>query len=258
MCSKKIKDCSEIELDKVIIPAVTDAFNFTGKKNDQNLSDQLKFIYKNLPNELKSELPFMRINEIPIAIKKLIYKEFGDYYGINVAEIVRACKMHFESDIRVNTAKSIIQPIEPPKQIPTQEQQFYLFKNNCILAFEKFKTGGNFENMAVSCYDFFDKLHLIIFSNKEKFEFMETAAKSILSDNFLKMSIIFDDYKRRPYQRVNEAINKWLNDNVPVPEDVKILIIMKSKFITLKAFFEIMKDAEFSLSDLIDNKNNFL
>lgn len=258
--SKKIIDCTVKELDNVIAPAVGKSFVFVGKKIDAASNENLIVIYQALPGELRRLLPAMRINEIPIAINRGIYKEFGDYYGLNVAELVRFCKSHYESESRINTVKSFIKPADMPQLPPSLESQFYTAKNNTITAFTKNQVGGNFETMAASCYDFINKLGLIIFSTKEKYDIMKEAAGKLISDTNLKLSITVEDYNRRPHKAFISEIENWLNDGHPTVEYKEISketyakIIAKSKFLTLKAFFHEVQESELDISVLIDSK----
>lgn len=252
--SKKLIDCTLLEIEKVVIPGVSGAFALTGKKNDAVLSDNLKVIYNTLPTELKKDLPNMRLNEIAIAIKKTIYGEFGEYYGINTAELVRLCKAHYDSEARINTVKSILKPEDKPTLPPSLETQFFTAKNNTVTAYTKNQVGGNFETMAASCYDFVNKLRLIIFSKKEKYHFMKEAASKLISETNLKLSVIPEDYNRRPLKAFIAEIENWLNEDKIPTELTYAKIIAKSKFLTLKAFFHEIQESELDISLIIDNK----
>lgn len=256
MLSKKIIDATKKELDNVIAPAVGKAFVFIGKKIDSASNDNLIVIYNSLPIELKRLLPHMRIQEIPIAINRGIYKEFGDYYGLNMAEIVRFCKAHYESEIRINTVKSILKPVQTPPAAPSLESQFYTAKNNTITAYTKNQVGGNFETMGPSCYDFVNKLGLIIFSTKEKYDLMKEAAGKLISETNLKLSLITEDYNRRPLKTFIIEIENWLNEDKQPTDLTYAKIIAKSKFLTLKAFFHEIQESELNLSVLIDSKKD--
>lgn len=256
LLSKKIIDCNEHELSKIIIPAVSEAFFYTGKRDSKTLSLELEFIYDNLPGELKKFLPALRINEISIAIKRGILKEFGEYFGLNVAELVRFCKAHYDSEIRQNTVKLIIKPQDLPTLPPSLDQQFYTAKNNTIAAYTKNQVGGQFETMAVSCYDFLNKLGLIIFSTKEKYDIMKVAAGKLIAETNLKLSVIPEDYHRRPLKAFISEIENWLNEDQVPSLLTYSKIIAKSKFLTLKAFFHELNESELNLSDLIDNKKD--
>jgi len=255
--SKKIFDSTPFELDKIVTASVAQIFAYVGKKNDPGVSDLLNVIYTILPGELRREVPAMRLNEIPLAFKKGTLKEFGEYYGLNVAELVRFCKSHYESENRTNTVKSILKPSETPKPAPSLESQFFTAKNNVITAFTKNQVGGNYETMAASCYDFINKLGLIIFSTKEKYDIMKEAAGKLISETNLKLSVIPEDYNRRPLKAFISEIENWLNEDQQPTDITYAKIIAKSKFLTLKAFFHEVQESELSLNDLIDNKKDF-
>lgn len=253
LSSKKIDECDQEDIDRIIIKSVLEAFAFVGKKIDEPAKSEAKFITSALPGQLRSIVPKMRINEIPIAITRGIFKEFGEYYGINVAELVRFCKSHYESDLRSNTAKSFLKPNESPKLAPSLETQFYLYKNNLIDAFTKHNDGGLYESNAPALYDFCDKLGLIIFSTSEKWEIMKDAVKEILRENELKLFTTLEDFHRRSLIRIKENIERPFNE---LEKDLKIILVNKSKKLTLDAFFHEIIMSEFNISDIVDAKKN--
>lgn len=252
--TKKISDCSPRELDTNLIPAVTNAFKFIGKRDSESLSGELKFIYDNLPGELRTLVPAMRSGEISISIKRGLLKEFGEYYGINVAEILRFCKTHYESIERSNAAKVILKPIDTAKMPPSKESIFYLYKNNLIEACAKHFAGNNIEVNGPALYDFCNKLGLIIFSTKEKYDIMQDAAHALIKDQHNILFVTVEDYKRKPHKRIIELLTNSLEQNKPLPDEVKTLLIAKSKYLTLKAFFNDIEMNDLSLTQLIDSK----
>lgn len=254
--TKKLCDCSDNEIDRAIIPAVSEAFFYIGKRDTPSISGDLKFIYDNLPGELKRILPALRLGEIPIAFKRGLLKEFGEYFGLNVAELLRFCKSHYESEQRINAAKTILKPIQAPQLAPSKESLFYLYKNNLLDAFEKNKVGGNYESNGPGLYDFCNKLGLIIFSTKEKYDIMQDAAHAVIKDQHMALIVIVEDFKRRPLQKIIDVISEHLNNAGPLTEGIKPLIISKSKFLTLKAFFSDIDMSELNLSEIVDNKKD--
>lgn len=243
-------------MDLHIIPVVTQAFNFIGKRDSLTLSAELKFIYDNLPAELRLLLPGMRVGEIPIALKRGLLKEFGEYFGLNVAEILRFCKAHYESIERANAAKQILKPEKENTPVPSKESIYYLYKNNLIEAYAKYLNGHSIEVNGPSLYDFCNKLKLIIFSTKEKYDIMQEAAHALIKDQHNILFVTVEDYKRKPFKHIIELLTASIEENKPVPEDIKNMLIMKSKYLTLKAFFNDVEMSDLSLSDLIDNKKD--
>ncbi len=254
--TKKICDCSPRELDIQLAPAINQAFKFIGKRDSESLQSEIKFIFDNLPAELRNVVPGMRSGEISIAIKRGLLKEFGDYFGLNVAEILRFCKSHYDSNERAQAAKSTLKTVEPTKPAPSKESLFLLYKFNLLDAYAKNLAGHSIEVNGPSLYDFCNKLQLIIFSTKEKYDIMQDAAQAIIKDQHNILFVTVEDYKRKPYKRIIEILTESINDNKPVPEDVKNMLIMKRKFLTLKAFFNEVAINELILSELVDSKKD--
>lgn len=256
LSSKKIDECSGPEIDEIIIKSVLECFAFVGKKIDPAAKNEAKFISNALPGQLIAWVPKMRINEIPIAFMRGIYKEFGEYYGINVAELIRFCKSHYESDLRSNTAKSFLKPIETPQLMPSQETIFKLFKNNLLDAYSKHLNGGKYEANAPALYDFCNKLGLIIFSTAEKRDIMNDASKEIIRETELKLFVTVEDFHRKPLLRIKENITMPFEQ---LDKDLKIILINKSKKLTLSALFNEIHISEFDLAEIVENKKeNFL
>lgn len=254
--SKKIFDVAPLELVDMVAISVARAFADTGKRIDQNLNEQLDYIVQTLPGNLKRLLPSLRIKEIPIAIERGICKEFGEYFGINVAELFRFCKSHYESDIRANTAKKVLKPIPLPANIPSLESQFYTAKGNCVEALTRLQEKKDFERMAPACYDFLNKLKLIIFTIAEKYEFKKDASIMIATEHKTKLAVIAEDYKRRPITKIINEIEAGIECGKPISEEVNGMILLKAKTLTLKAFFNEIIESELNLSTLIDNKKD--
>jgi len=254
--SKKIRDCSLREIDEVCIPLVAKVFFNMGRKDKTDTSKELEWIYANLNIELQDKVPDMRIGEISYAFDRGVNREFGDFYGLNVNEFVRFCRAHYDSPQRAQAAQVVMKPVEPPKAPPSTEQIFYMYKNNLLDAFEKNKVGGRFEVSGPGLYDFCNKLGLIIFTTKEKYDILAEAGLKVISDQHLKLATTVEDYHRRPLKRIVECIQASLNEEKPLPEDVKGIVIAKSKFLTLKAFFQEVEMSELDLSELVDNKKD--
>lgn len=254
LSSKKIGECSLKEIEAVIIPAVSEAFFYTGKRETSSLSGDLEFIYDHLPAELISGLPIMRIGEIPIAFKRGLLKEFGDYFGLNVIEFVRFCHAHYDSELRNNSVRATLKPVIIADNVPSIEQQFYLFKNLSIDSFEKNNEGKIWESSSSTIYNFLNKIGLIIFSPMEKRTIMKDAAARIIGDENLLLFKIVENFHRKPHLAVIESMEKFIKEDLKPAGDYYISLVNKSKFMTLKAFFIDIIDNEFNLNDLIDNK----
>lgn len=254
--SKKIIDCTDKEIDTVIIPAVSEGFFKIGKRDNSGLSAELKFIYDNLGRELKMLVPGLHVKEIPIAINRLIIRDFGDYFGLNVAEICRACKTHFESEIRSNSVKVLFKEPDQPTITPNIDQQFYTAKNLASDAYTRFENKKDFELLARVVYDFLNKLELIIFTSAEKYDFMKQGSIMVVTEQNTKLSKITENFNRRPHIRIIKLIKNALDTGEPVPDDVKNLILIKAKYLTLKAFFNEITNNELKLTDLIESKKS--
>lgn len=257
MQSKKLFDCSDEEIKNVLSAAFTIAFADTSKKVDQHLSDELGYLLDRLPARLKRLFPSVRLNELPIAIENGTCKEYGEYYGLNVAEIVRFVRAYTESTARVNTAKVFLKPVEEEKPAPPADKIFNLYKHNLIEAFEKMKVGGSFEVNGPGLYDFCDAIKIVSFTTAEKYDILAEAAQAVIRDQQLKLSVLVEDFQRKPHKRIIEAINESVEHQKPLPNDVATLVIMKSKYLSLKAYLQSVEVDEINLAELVENKKDF-
>lgn len=254
--SKKISEANQIDFDKVIVPAVSKIFALAGKRDDKNLSDQLNLIYSELPGELRANVPNMRLNEIPLALKRGIYKEYGEYFGLNVAEFVRFCKEYCNSAARVNTVKAIQKPVQRPITPPSRAERWPIFKENLFSAFKKWENSGNYDSIAPALYDVLSDLKLIIVSSEQKYKFMELAGERVISDTNLKLSVLVSDYDRKPLKAVVGFIQASMAESKPLPDHVWVIVLAKTKKLILDAFFLGITGGETGLQTLINFKHS--
>jgi hypothetical protein len=252
--SPKLFDCSDADVIKICGGSVSIAFADLSRKADESLNEEVEYILSRLPGSLKRLFPSMRLKEVALAIERGTCKEYGEYYGLNVAEFVRFCRSYMDSEKRVNTAKELLKPVSTPTVKPGAETEFNLYKTNLLGAMDKLKNGHNFEVNAPSLYDFCDKLKLINFTTNEKYEFLAEAAQCVIRDQQLKLSVIVEDYHRKPLKRIIDVITECVEKETPLPGDIAVMVKAKAKYLTLKAFLQEVEINELELAYLVEAK----
>lgn len=140
--SEKICNVPKLELDKILLISVHKAFSDKGQRVDPADMD---YIVDNLADSVLFACPFVRIEEIPIAIQKGILGDYGEYFGLNVSTFTNFVKLHYTSLNRANLAKQSIVSTTKVYE-PTESEIFERDKDLLIQSFEWFKSKGFFED----------------------------------------------------------------------------------------------------------------
>lgn len=136
--SEKICNVPKLELDKILLTAVHKAFSDKGQRIDPVDMD---YIVDNLADSVLFACPFVRIEEIPIAVQKGILGDYGEYFGLNVSTFTNFVKLHYASSNRANLAKQSIVSTTKVYE-PTESEILERDKDLLIQSFEWFKSKG--------------------------------------------------------------------------------------------------------------------
>jgi len=224
LSSCKVYESDELSISKCLMTSVKLAYDITGFKCTQENMDSIVSL---LPGEIISNCPFVRIDEIPIAVKKGCYGEFGEFMGINVATIVKFVKGYYNSEKR---AKIILEnkPSEQEKT-PASKEQIKAEEDDIIRkSFEKFLDSGFYNDMGNHIYNKLDERGIINLSNERKNRIMDRAMESLKSKNNPNLAI-----SKEEKRKLDKEIVKILSGT---PE-AKSMIIREAKQLALMEFF---------------------
>lgn len=237
--SRKAIECTPIELDKVLMASVRKALNDVGT-NVKDKQEKIDHIVENLCGEVLKQVPYIRIEEIPLAIDNGVYGVYGQYMGINTASIVMFLKSYYESRKRADIAKSmkvVEEKKEPsPEELRAQENEII------INAFDKWKLSGRYEDYGNHIYNKLDERKLIPFTASRKKEFMEEAKEQLLKKNSPKLAQTKEE-KRTLDQVTCKILSKT--------DESKNMLVREAKQIALLKYFEELDNLEIHIRDEI-------
>src|SRR5690606_11386191 len=105
-----------------------------------------------MPQEIRENFPNIRIEEIPIAIKRGTRKEYGDYFGLNVISFSGFLKSYLESEDRKRAAIDFSKKNIEDKKIPSSEEILSMENKMIINAYSKFLETGYYDDFGNHVY----------------------------------------------------------------------------------------------------------
>lgn len=235
--TQKISECPQVTLSSVLMSSVLMAYDILGW---ESTVEHMKTMASILPDEVLKQCPFVRIDEIPIAVNLGVHGEFGEFMGINTASIVKFIKSYYNSKRRAEIAHKLA-PKEEKKE-PSPEELRAQENKIIINAFDKWVATGIFEDYGNHVYNKLDERKLIPFNNERKLEFMDQAKQRLLEKNSPKLAKTKEEKKTLDqmtvliFSKTNEARN---------------MIIREAKQIALLTYFGELNDLEIHIRDEI-------
>lgn len=171
LASPQVRCSTKLAIDAVIQPAVYKAFMDRGQFEIEQ--EKIDHLVSSLSDSIKQSCPNIRLNEIPIAIKRGVLGDYGEYMGINVVSLVNFVKAHYASSERLNIVKGIQSPVVE-KKTPSEEEIIQKDKELLVSSFERFKSNGFYEDHGNYIYKIaVKKLKLFDLSEEMKKQYLE-------------------------------------------------------------------------------------
>ncbi len=236
-------------LQNEVLTGIAMAFAMTGQKSNfsqEEFKNELAFLVKNTSDQILIEVPNIRLEEIPLAIKKGILGELGEWFGLNVVTFVKFIKVYYESEKRLKIM--IDNRIPEPEKLPPSPEELRIAENEIIVnAFKKFSETGSYEDHGNHIYNKLDARGLIPYTGDRKKKFMEEAKSNLLARNNTKTALSLEE--KRTFERVVSAIM----NNTP---DSRKDIVREAKKIALKVLFNELIEMETDIVEFIEGTGN--
>lgn len=158
--SARAIDAPLSELEYVLAQAMAKAFADMGQKVTDR-SDEITYLVQNMPAQVISNLPAIRLNEIPIAINRGIMQHFGPFYGLNVASFMHFLIAHCRCAQRAQALKSLPQPSPAAPTYPSPAEQQRTRVNRIAEAFAKYKSEGFYNDYGNLVFDSINALGVL-------------------------------------------------------------------------------------------------
>lgn len=171
---RKIKNITPVEVVNELLTILSTIYTIAGQKSDPAT---LALYADELYQKIITTYPNVTVQEIRTALKKGVYEEYGEYYGLNIKTFVLFIRSYLFSEER-KAAKDIFESkrLEVPVEAFTPEQKEQTkkeFVNNLYSDFRKGKLIVDF----IPSYlcGFLEEKRMIVLSNKEKLEIKNRA-----------------------------------------------------------------------------------
>ncbi|WP_254527013.1 MULTISPECIES: hypothetical protein [unclassified Sphingobacterium] len=256
--SPMARDVEELEIDKVVLPAILKAQKDLGFNPNEEKGSHLM---DGIALEIKRAVPNIRLLEIPIAINKGVLGEYGDFLGLSIVTVIKFLKAHYTSAKRAEIAKQVSHK-EEEKPIPSIEEQKVLAKLHLIEGFAKYKLTKVIPFSAVYLYRFLNEhFKLVSYSNEVKFGMYHQAVLDTIKDK--ENESIKDPNTRLSNRKVIDLLRKVLSENPGKVEgakavlkevsenEIRFSLKNQSERIALKTFFDNLIEMEQEITDLL-------
>jgi hypothetical protein len=178
--SKKILDYDKkSDALKEFSDLISKTYFEAGQKSE---ADNLKLLCIGLHDEVKKYFPFLRIEELRIAFANGVRKEYGEFFGLNIATFHFWIKSWQFDEKRKSALQSIKQASERVYEpVLDKTQAAYEWKRTIEAQFVKFKETGVFICEFPSFqFTEFENRGLIQISNEEKKKLLAEAKKYVI------------------------------------------------------------------------------
>ena len=256
--SPMARDVEELEIDKVVLPAVLKAQKDLGFNPNEEKGSHL---IDGIALEIKRAVPNIRLLEIPIAINKGVLGEYGDFLGLSIVTVIKFLKAHYTSAKRAEIAKQVSHK-EEEKPIPSIEEQKALAKVHLIEGFERYKETKKIPFSAVYLYRFLSEhFKLVEYPNEVKFEMYYQSILNIKREKEQDLDI----NSRMSNRKDIDFLNGFL-DTIPdkiecakavlkavQEKELRYMLKNESERIALKRYFDNLIEMETEIKDLLND-----
>lgn len=254
LAGKKIKEATPGEVLEAVSGAVEKIWFDRGSKpmNDDD-AKQLKI---NIAKDFISCFGSMTLNEIGNCFHHWARGKYRKFYSVNVIEASQAMSDYLTDQNRLE-AVQFTKPKELPAPPPSPDNLFYSAKNILFIAFDKYQNKTPIGTMAPLNYNFLNGLGLIIYTKKEKWDFMQRALIAMIEE--LRIGIIkATDENKMAFMKRQLSMLLAANETDAVLRDEECIRLVKNKAkeLTLEDWFATCIENEFNIDELVDSKRN--
>ena len=256
--SPMARDVEELEIDKVVLPAILKAQKDLGFNPNEEKGSHLM---DGIALEIKRAVPNIRLLEIPIAINKGVLGEYGDFLGLSIVTVIKFLKAHYTSATRAEIAKQVSYK-EDEKPIPSIEEQKAIAKVHLIEGFERYKETKKIPFSAVYLYRFLSEhFKLVEYPNEVKFEMYYQSILNIKREKEQDLDI----NSRMSNRKDIDFLNRFL-DTIPdkiecaksvlkavKEKELRYMLKNESERIALKKYFDNLIEMETEIKDLLND-----
>ena len=198
--------------------------------NTTDRNDEITYLVQNMPAEVLRTLPNIRLSEIPLAINRGILRQFGNFFGLNVATFMHFLMAHYQSEQRLNAIKahSAAMASQAPKTAPSAQQIKQNRISRIATAFYQYKTTGYYNDYGSLVFDNINAMGKIPFTPQQETGILQQARQNMIN-RYSRVSLYADERAG-----LRSTLNKIINGEAPN------LILTEAKRITLFQLFDLL------------------
>lgn len=218
----RIRELQE-QADSGLSLIITNIYTLKG----QAVPEELGGISGALRSELIRRYPRLMLAEVSFAMRKGVFGDYGDYFGLNIVTFIGWIKAYWHSADR----KKFIPPpfqLQLTRQEPISEQEKEnLLRQKTTELFERYKNRNGCNDIGNAVYDYLDSLGLIKFTPQEKHAFMDKSRE-----------LIMEEYSNAKASSVSSFCRKIIDEMEEQGEGARRRTILRAKKIALDEFFK--------------------
>jgi hypothetical protein len=246
LTSSRIMEMKKADAVKEMIDIVSKTYFEAGQQmpgsDVQAQSKNLQILSAALHEEVKLSFKFIRMEELRLAFRNGVRKQYGEWYGINIATFHGWIKGYLAEEKRREALNNLKAQSElPPAPIMTQTEAEIAWKQTIKSRFDSFKKSGVLSIEFPSyVFDWFEQKGIIKLSKSEKEEIYEQAKAKVAE---LKRLIRVAPKNTYELKRAGDFLARMEQDSLT--GDDKREIKTEAKLMAIRKYFEGIEELKF-------------
>lgn len=190
-----LRQLKQNDITVSLIPVLNHCYNLAGQKVKP---EDIQFASEQLSKTLFDKYQSLTLDEVYLALKNGMQKEYGEYYGLNSMTFAGFVKAYNESEERLRIREAKIkqrQLLEAPKEL-TELEKNHIVINGIIERFEDFKKNGFVQDLGNIAFMYLGKIGLIKFTREYKDDVMMRAELQTCRDASVKLALCINPFER--------------------------------------------------------------
>lgn len=238
---KKIRDHSTIELEDELNKIIQTTFFNSGQK--LSAEDAIPMLDSMIP-DLKNYFNGMTIEEIKVAFKRGLMKEFGDYFGLNPVTFLNWLKNYMTSANRSSVKTKL--KTQEEKVLSDQEKEELNLKG-VIRCWNDFKEKRIIYDFGNATYNYLERKGIINFNKQRKNEIKADVKKRLIESEAFRSEGSKSMKERRDFKGIIDRLKSETGEQ-------KDILIFECRREALKIYFSELLEMGEELETILNEK----
>ena len=243
--SAKVSELSKPDMVKRLIDIISISFYEAGQTikgpNEAAQAAELKTLAFSVYNDIKSNFKYLRADEVALAFRNGVRKDYGEYFGLNTATFYGWLKAYSASERRKDALQRQKSESEYVKPIMTKDEAEYAWKQSIEARFKAFKETGvlNIEFPGF-VFDYFEETGRVTLTKSEKEEIFKEARQRVCEEAKLRR---INPRSKNELSNLTALIKRFEED-CETKDDIK-RVKVEAKRLAVKRYFESIDELKF-------------